>query len=303
MPANTAQPSPAKSRREGKKPGGFRKLLLDSLDIPESRKPLLPRGFQRIGHIVILNLKPGVSGLAGEIAETVLRTYPYVKTVCLTHGVSGELRKPMVKYLAGERRTETVHTENRCRFMLDITRVMLSKGNLSERARLPGLVRPGETIVDMFAGIGYFSIPIARHARPGLIYAIEKNPIAFRYLKENIRLNRAQATVRPIMGDCREVRIGGAADRVIMGYLPGTHRYLPAAFRALKPVGGVIHYHDTFAEGELRDRPLEILEGQALRHGYSLRAIRHMSVVKEYAPGVFHVVIDAELSGRNTQEI
>ncbi len=272
----------------------FRKLLLDGLDIPKDKQTFLPRGFQRIGHIVILNLKPEVSGLARDMADIVLSNYPYIKTVCLTKGVSGELREPRIRYLAGERRTETIHTENKCKFKLDVTRVMFSKGNLSERARLPRLVKPGETIVDMFAGVGYFCIPIARHAQPKHIYAIEKNPLAFSYLKENTRLNRLQDTITPILGDCREVQTGSVADRVLMGYLPRTYQYLPAAFEALMPQGGVIHYHDTFAEAELWQRPLDILESQAFRSGYTLRAIKHKAVVKEYAPGVYHVVIDAE---------
>lgn len=283
-------------------PKDFRNLLVEKLGVPRDRQALLPRGFQRIGHIVILNLKPGVSSLAGDIAETILKTYPYVKTVCLTEGVSGEFREPRVRYLAGERRTETIHTENRCKFKLDVTGVMLSKGNLAERARLPGLVKTGETVVDMFAGIGYFSIAIARHAEPGQIYAVEKNPLAFRYLKENIRLNRVQGRVTPIKGDCREVRIDGAADRVIMGYLPRTYRYLPAAFRALKPRGGTIHYHDTFAENELWEKPIDLLEAKASRAGYALKAVSRKAVVKEYAPGVYHVVVDAGFVPRKPKE-
>jgi tRNA wybutosine-synthesizing protein 2 len=299
----TAQPSPIEPGREGKRTQDFRKLLIEGLGIPEKRQAHLPRGFQRIGHIVILNLKPDVMDLAGDIAGIVLENYPYVRTVCLTQGVSGELREPSVMWLAGERGTETVHTENRCRFRLDVTRVMFSKGNLAERARLPAMVNPGETIVDMFAGIGYFSIPIARHARPGQVYAIEKNPAAFNYLKENTRLNRVQDRVTPILGDCREVRTGDLADRVIMGYLPGTYQYLPAAFGALKPGGGIIHYHDTFAESELWEKPLDILETQAFRAGYALKAVRHRAVVKEYAPGVCHAVVDVEFASRKPAEI
>jgi tRNA wybutosine-synthesizing protein 2 len=281
---------PSKKRRD------FRKLLLENLDIPESKQAHLPTGFQRIGHVVILNLRPGISGLASDIAGVVLKTHPYVRTVCLTQGVSGELRKPRVSYLAGERKTETTHRENRCLFKLDATRIMLSKGNLSERARIPGLVRPGEVIADLFAGIGYFSIPIARHGRPRRIYAIEKNPAAFRYLRENIRLNRVQDRITPILGDCREVLMGNVADRVLMGYLPGTYQYLPAAFEALRPQGGTIHYHDTFAESELWDKPIGNLEAQAFRQGYALRKVSHKAVVKEYAPGVLHAVIDAEFA-------
>ncbi len=272
----------------------FRKLIAGSIDVPEDMKEHLPRGFQRMGHVVMLKLRPEVSGLARKIAGIVLDEYPYVRTVCLAKGVSGEFREPEVEWLSGDRSTEAIHTENKCRFRLDVRKVMLSKGNLAERGRLPGLVKPGETIVDMFAGIGYFSLPIARQASPGRIYAIEKNPDSFRYLKENIMLNRVHDRVTPIFGDCREVNMGKVADRVIMGYLPGTDSFLPAAFRMLRAGGGVIHYHDNFRESELWEKPLGILESCGFRAGYSLRRVTHKAVVKEYAPKVFHAVVDAE---------
>jgi tRNA wybutosine-synthesizing protein 2 len=269
-------------------------LILDSINVPEGKHTFLPRGFQRIGHIVLLSLRPEVLDYSEAIAAAVLDNYSYVKSVYLAEGISGELRQPRVHYLAGEKRTETVHKENGCRFMLDVSRVMLSKGNLSERARLPPLVRDGEVVADLFAGIGYFCIAIARHSRPRHVYAIEKNPQAFHYLRENITLNRVQHRVRPILGDCREVRLGGAADRVIMGYLPKTREFLPAAFSALKPSGGVIHYHDTFREGELWEKPIENLESAAFRAGFALERVLHKANVKDYAPGVFHIVIDAQ---------
>ena len=280
-----------------KGPRNIKKLLAEGLDIPEEKKGFLPAGFQRIGHVVILNLRPEISGYAKQIAGLVLDNFTYVKTVCLAEGVSGELRKPTVRWIAGEKRTEAVHTENGCQFTLDVTKVMLSKGNLSERARLPPLVRPGEVVVDMFAGIGYFSIPIARHARPGKVYSIEKSLDSFRYLRENIRLNMVQERVSPTLGDCREVGLEDVADRVLMGYLPGTERFLPAAFRALRPEGGFIHYHDLFHESELWDKPLGILESQAGKAGYSLERVTHKGVVKEHSPRVYHVVVDAAFAG------
>lgn len=280
-----------------KGPGNIKRLLAEGLDIPEEKKGFLPAGFQRIGHVVILNLRPEISGYAKQIAGLVLDNFTYVKTVCLAGGVSGELRKPSVKWLAGEKRTETIHTENGCQFSLDVTKVMLSKGNLSERGRLPPLVRPGEIVVDMFAGIGYFSIPIAKHARPGKVYSIEKNPDSFRYLRENIRLNRVQERVSPTLGDCREVGLEGVADRVLMGYLPGTERFLPTAFRAMKPEGGFIHYHDLFHESELWEKPLKVLESQAGKAGYTMERLTHKGVVKEYSPRVYHVVMDAAFAG------
>jgi tRNA wybutosine-synthesizing protein 2 len=280
-------------------PGKFRKLVLDKLGkkLTDDQVSMIPSGFQRIGNIVILNLPVDLQKYSQPIGKLVLDNFKYAKTVCMrTGGVSGELREPCVRVIAGENNTVTVHRENRCAYKTDVSRLMFSKGNLSERGRLPDIIRPGETIVDMFAGIGYFSIPIARFARPARIFAIDKNPIAIEYLKENIRLNKVAERMIPMRGDCMDVRFGDIADRILMGYLPKTYWFLPAAFEALKPEGGVIHYHDTFHRNELWEKPLDILETSGFKRGYNLDKITYKNMVKEYAPNVFHVVIDAAFS-------
>lgn len=274
---------------------GFKKLVNDNLSLTPEQRKLLPSGFQRIGHIVILNLRPEIQTLATKIADLLLKKHKYIRTVCLREdSITGELREPRVKWIAGEKSTTTIHTENRCKFRLDVTKVMFSKGNLSERARIPPLVKPGETVVDLFAGIGYFSIPIAVHSGARRIYSIELNPASFRFLKDNIHLNNAEGRITPIFGDCRKVLMGDVGDRVIMGYLPKTYEYLPAAFEALKPEGGMIHYHDTYAKEELWEKPIDRLEARCYKFGYQLKRISRRDVVKEFAPNVFHVVIDAE---------
>jgi tRNA wybutosine-synthesizing protein 2 len=281
------------------KPGDFRGFLTEKLGkrIPEERLGMLPSGFQMLGRIVILNLPGELHEHSKDIGRVVLKNLPRVRTVCMRTGpVEGELREPGISVIAGEKNTVTIHRENRCLYKIDVAKLMFSKGNLFERGRLPGLVRSGETVVDMFAGIGYFSIPIARLADPGRVFAIEKNPVAIEYLKENLRLNRVQERVTPVFGDCREVRFGDIGDRIIMGFLPNTYEYLPAAFEALRPEGGVIHYHDTFPGEELWERPLHILETSCFRHGYVLDRVTYKNTVKEYSPDVFHVVLDAEFS-------
>jgi tRNA wybutosine-synthesizing protein 2 len=276
------------------KPKRFREMLSVSLGIPKGKERFLPSGFQRIGNIVILNLRPEVSDYGKDIGKIILDRHRYVRTVAVQEdGIRGELREPSIRIVAGEPGTVTVHRENSCRFRVDVSRVMFSKGNLSERARIPKLVRPGETIVDMFAGIGYFSIPIAKHAKPGRVYSIEKNSASLSLLKENIKLNKVGRSVTPVLGDCRDVRTGKIADRVIMGYLPKTYSFLPFAFSSLKKEGGILHYHDTYHKDELWEKPVEVLRRGAFRSGYELSKVFHRGKVKEYAPNVYHVVLDA----------
>lgn len=279
----------------------FRKLVTEKLgkSIPEEKLSLLPSGFQRIGNIVILNLPEELDDYSRMIGRSVLRNYPHVKTVAIRRGgVDGEFREPGIEVVAGDRNTVTVHRENNCIYRIDVSKLMFSKGNLFERGRLSKVVEGWETVVDMFAGIGYFSIPIARHAKPKKVFAIEKNPTAVQYLKENIDLNKVSRIVTPIFGDCRQMRFGDIGDRILMGYLPRTSEFLPAAFDALKPEGGMVHYHDNFGKDDLWERPIDILETAGFRCGYVLERIHYKSVVKEYAPNVFHVVLDAEFSRR-----
>jgi tRNA wybutosine-synthesizing protein 2 len=272
----------------------FNKLLSESLkgNLPEEQIKLLPSGYQKIGDIVIINLKKELWGHKKVIGDVILKSVKNTKTVCMRTGpVSGEYREPKIERIAGDR-TVTVHRENRCLYKIDVSMLMFSKGNVRERGRVAKVVKKGETVVDMFAGIGFFSIPIAKTGKPSMLYAVEINPVAVEFLRENIKLNEVRDKVTVVFGDCRKVKLGDIADRIVMGYLPNTHIYLPYAFRSLKPEGGTIHYHDTFLKDELWEKPIELLEKYAFRGGYLLKEITYKKIVKSYAPNVYHIVID-----------
>ena len=248
-------------------------------------------GFQTIGSIAIL--KHGLSPKEAKAqAQGILKKLARIESVYRYSGpISGDLRIPKASFVSGKKDPVTIHKENGCLYKLDITKVMFSKGNVQERARLPKIVKPGETIIDMFAGIGYFSIPLGK-TQASRTYAIELNPTSFRYLKENIKLNKLTEKVIPILGDNRKTKVPERADRIVMGYFPDTQRFLPAAFRMLKP-GGIIHYHDLFKKSDLWEASERILREQSKNAG--LQPVRmEKRVVKQYAPGIFHVVIDAE---------
>jgi len=257
---------------------------------------LLPAGFNRVGHIAIISLPPQLLPKQGEVTRALLGLKG-VRTVTLREGVISErYRRPKLKVIAGDPSTETVHRENGCLFKLDVAQVMFSLGNVYERARLPKLVQPSEVVADLFAGVGQFSVPIAKHARPSRIYAVELNPVAYGYLRENIRLNRVGHVVKPLLGDCSTVAPRGVADRVMMGILHVTHRYLPLALEVLKPSGGVIHYHES-VPSELRfERPIRRMFDAAAGREVEILGKR---VVKRYAPGVDHVVIDVRVGKAN----
>jgi len=266
-----------------------RKKLGDYLDIPDSEKELLPSGWQILGDIIIVSLKKELEDRKAEIGKALLSMHPRCRTVLLHRGIYGKMRQPAREIIAGNR-TETVHKENGCYFKLDAMRLMFSQGNLAEKKRMSKLASD-ETVVDMFAGIGYFSIPMAVHSNPRKIFAIEINPVAFGYLKENIKLSRVEDIVEPVHGDCALATPRGIADRVIMGYLDACE-YLDHGIRALLQ-GGIVHYHEAVPEA-IEKRPVERVVEAARKQGRKAEIIR-MRRIKKYSPGVWHVVVDARI--------
>jgi len=239
--------------------------------------------YQKIGEIIILSRKDK------EAAERLL-LLPNTKTVLYKSGsIFGKYREPQLKKLAGNG-TETIHKEHGCLFRLDVEKIMWSKGNHNERTRLIEMVKKGEVIVDMFAGIGYFSIPLAVHSRAKKIYAIEINPVSFLYLKENVKLNKTRK-IETINSDCKEVEIKQKADRVLMGLLPSAKKYLPKALEFVKN-GGMIHYH-----GLDRDEPENLMKEveEVCRKKKVKCEFAGKSRVKSWNPKKWHWVLDVRI--------
>lgn len=252
----------------------------------------VPSGWQILGDIIVISIPESLDEKKFQIAEALLAMYPKCRSVVRDFGIEGQFRQPKRELLIGNT-VETIHKENGCFFKQDVTKVMYSKGNLEERKRMSQLGK-GDIVVDMFAGIGYFSIPMAVHAGPEKITSIEINPESFAYLQENIRLNKVEDIVVPICGDCSECAPEGTADRVIMGYVGTTHYYLEPALKALKKEGGVLHYHETVPENLARTRPQERIRKAAeiLEKKVEILETRR---IKKYSPGVLHVVVDARI--------
>ena len=240
-----------------------------------------------------------------EVGEALLDLHGEADTVLAREGVSGELREPEVSVVAGAGDTETVHAEHGTRYALDLAEVMFSPGNKAERARMADAVEPGERVFDMFAGIGYFTLPMARAGAD--VTAAEKNPAAFRFLIENAMLNDVSDRVSAFRADCRDVEMDPAADRVVMGYYEAAaprsegsrapadadYEYLDSALAALKP-GGVVHLHEATPEDLVWDRPISRLRDAAEAAGREVEVLDRRKV-KSHSEGVWHVVVDARV--------
>lgn len=275
----------------------IKRLLQEELKkLSKQELSLLPSSYQKIGDIIILNLKKELWKYDGQIGKILLKKIPSTKTVCRRiEFITTKYRKPSLKVIAGDRKTQTIHKEHGIVYKLDVNEIMFAKGNLNERKRISRLVNKDEVVVDMFAGIGYFSIGIAKTSKLKKVYSIEINPVAYRYLRENIKLNKVKDKIISILGDCviEIPKLGRIADRVLMGLLPSSKEYLVDAMKVVK-LNGIIHYHGT-AKKEDWKKLLEDVKTAADIEGFKVKLLKKVKV-KSYSPKVYHWVLDCKIS-------
>jgi tRNA wybutosine-synthesizing protein 2 len=270
----------------------YREFLREKLGdaIPDNIP--LPSGYHLVGHVVLLRLHDMLMPYAADVGKVTMQYDERICSVAVRTGpTSGYMRTPEYTIVAGTGDTVTTHVERGVRYRLDPLRVTFSGGNRSERIGMARRVRPGETVVDMFACVGQFSLPIAKVDGVHVI-AIEVNPIAYEFLVENILLNGVQGIVQPVFGDCRTEHPVNAADRVVMGYLHNTIEYLPHALEALSDGGGHIHMHQAVPMMRAEEVKQEALD-LCVQSGFS--AVIGTRKVKTYSEGVSHLVFDIDL--------
>lgn len=284
----------------------FKAQMQDKLThaLSEEEREMLPNSFQRLGHVVILRLRKELTPYQKIIGETALTCVPGAKTACVNTGkIDSEFRQPKIEYVAGENHLEVDHHEHGCVFRFDVTKLMWSMGNMNERKRMYELVKHGEVVVDFFAGIGYWSIPIAKHAQPKHVYAIDANPDSIDALRVNRILNKIpEEKMTVLQGKCEEIApaLGKIADRIILGYFPAPVFALPAAFHTLKTSGGTLHYEGVCEEGKYEEL-FQDVRNQGTPLGWNVELI-HAQQVKSMAPRKWHYVLDIRATPKTNNE-
>ena len=268
-----------------------------SEEIPLESIKYLPDKWEKIGDVLTIKLDRNLEKYQEKVGETyaeILQCKTVLKDV---GGISGIFREPKVEIIYGSTNTETLHIENSIKFKLDPQKIMFSSGNMDERLRMAKISNKNETVVDLFAGVGYFTLPMAVFSRPKRIFACEVNPVAYNYLCKNIVLNHVPSIVQPLFGDNRTTAPKNVADRVIMGYIGDTHRFLPIAIECLKDFIGTIHYHDVFQNETIPNKPMK--DAQKIIESYDRKAkLLTYSCIKSYAPGLTHAVLDIRLDAK-----
>ncbi|HUT16761.1 MAG TPA: class I SAM-dependent methyltransferase family protein [Acidobacteriota bacterium] len=277
----------------------LRKNLSRILSSRDSGKAYI--SYDIVGNIAIIRLSRAPD-FAQNVAKVIMNIHKNVKTVLVQESpVVGDFRLRRLTHVAGENKTSTAHKEYGCLFSVDVEKCYFSPRLSHERMRIAGIVKPNETVVNMFAGVGCFSIMIAKHANVAKVFSIDANPAAIQFMQENIRLNRVYDKVIPLLGDSKAIvnsQLQRVADRVLMPLPEKAFEYLPFAVSALKVSGGWIHYYD-FEHAEKTENPtgktkLKVAEKLAsLDLAFKLPFSR---VVRSTGPNWYQVALDIHVT-------
>lgn len=233
------------------------------IKMPEELKELLPTSFDVVGQVAIIKIHDDILDYKNVIGEALLKANKALETVTMDLGVKGVERVRNLTIIAGIQSTETVHREYGIELEVDPSLVYFSPRLATEHYRVAQRVNEGETIIDMFCGIGPFPILIAKNQSPKKIYAIDINEKAIKYLKKNIEKNKV-SHIKPLLGDSKEVVPSlENADRIIMNLPHSAYEFLPIALSNIKHQG-TIHYYEVLGHDskEIRFKEIESLAGK-----------------------------------------
>ena len=251
----------------------------------------MPSGYQRLGRVLLLRLPSSLHPYRTEIGTAWQRELGVATVLDVAGPIAGEYREPRVVRIAGTD-TETEVVEHGVRWRFDAARIMFAQGNRTERRRAGELVRPGETVIDLFAGIGYFAIPAAR-AGAARVLAVEKNPRAVRYLRENVERNGVGSRVEILPGDNRTVALPPfGASRIFLGLLPSALPWIGRALDLAHRDGAWLHVHLVADSRRAKEQAVEVVDGALRAEGAERLSAASAREVKPYGPGRTHVAVD-----------
>lgn len=237
-----------------------------------------------------------------------------VTRVARKHKIKNDdFRSPNVELLKGSDGW-VIHIDNKIKCTFNVTKCMFSSGNISEKLRIAKFSCDGETVVDLYAGIGYFTLPYLIHAKASLVHACEWNPHAVEALERNLHLNGVKEKCIVHFGDNRKVCPEKVADRVNLGLIPSSESGWETACMALKPSGGFLHVHGnvtsykpTKPDNGKTNTCLPEWKNWAQSVKFSINAILfnvynaewnvnilEIIHIKSYAPHIDHLVVDLE---------
>jgi len=255
--------------------------------------------FDIIGDIIIIKIPDELDGKKEIIAKILINKIKTVKTVFQQiSSVQGEYRTRRLCFLTGINKSITEYREHGCIFKVDVLKTYFSPRLSTERLRVSKLIRNNEIIVNMFAGIGTYSIILAKKNPDCIVYSIDSNPDATDLCIINSKLNKVQDRVIPILGNARTIiatQLKGKATRVLMPLPEQAAEFIDSAIMALENNKGIIHY---FAHIKAKSKLNALEEGKVNCHNnfqcYQYKIICGR-VIREVGPRIYQTVFDLEI--------
>jgi tRNA (guanine37-N1)-methyltransferase len=273
----------------------LKKALESILSSQESEE--LISAFDQIGNIIIVRIPDLLLPKKKLIGEALLKEVKIVKSVFYQASpVEGDFRTRNLEILAGEDRTETEYKEFGCRFVVDVANAFFSPRLSTERERIANLIQDGETMVNMFAGVGMFSIMAAKKKKC-TVYSIDINPIASKLCEKNIELNKLAGKVISINGDTSKIidaELQNIADRTLMLLPERSDEFLDSAIKTTKD-GGTIHYYSHIHADKKSDAG-KLSEKHYLDVTPVKSEILASKIVRPVGPRYYQTVVDVKIS-------
>jgi len=258
----------------------------------------VPSSFDIVGSkekaVAIIEIPKELKKKENIIATALMKQHKNVKTVFAKESPrKGTYRTRKLKIIKGKRNTEVMHVESGCRFLLDPKKVYFSPREGTERLRIAEKINKREVIMVFFAGVGTFPIIIGKKSNPGKIIGIEINPIAVKYFKENIRLNKLEG-IEVIRGDVKKQakRFYGKCNRVLMPLPESAEEYLEEAIKCLD--SGIIHFYCFAEENKINEKKRRI--SSVARKLKKKTKSLSVSKVLPYGPRIWKYRIDFRIS-------
>lgn len=216
----------------------------------------------------------------------------------------GIYRTRRLNLLAGEERSETIHKENNCFFKLDIKKVFFSPRLVHERQRIThsGL-NEKNVVLDLFAGVGAFSIQIAKKCN-SKIFAIDINPDAIKYLKENTKINKVEGNITCFLMDAKDLlnknndlgkKLKDKMDRIIMNLPKNSIEYLEVACKMIKKKEGIIHFYSISGEPYPLENVNKKFKSKLEELNFNIEKVLTTKIVKTYSPYKYLTVMDVKI--------
>ena len=274
----------------------LKKALENVLSEKESED--LFSAFDQIGDIIIVRIPDSLLSKKKIIGKTLLEQVKTAKSVFYqSSSVEGDFRTRDLEILAGVDKTETEYKEFGCRFIVDVEKAFFSPRLSTERDRIAEIVQDGEIVINMFGGVGMFSI-IAAKRKKCTVYNIDINPIAAKLCEKNIELNKKLVgKVVSIQGDATKIieeQFRDQGDRVLMLLPERSDEFLNSAILATKS-NGIIHYY-SHIHADKKSQAAKLSEKHYLDTTPIKSKILNSKIVRAVGPRYYQTVVDVRIT-------